>query len=350
MFHKALWIRNQKLASPAVWAIYLVLFFFLPVPFYGKAQEMQTMLERYSTNEYQVGFNFFGAEIAIFLVFIVIGMASLLIGQERTTHSTDLTFSLPFKRRDIFLSKWLFGVIHITTSLLLNLLLCMAIVEFTILSEIVRSSFILQFMIIVIPFSIAIFTFSMFIGTIAGSVVSQFILSAIFIYFPIGFFSLLTSFLTYHGLMLDPMHNIDGSMTLLSSFITNVTLPLPIYEFNYYTSVEPLSNNYLDRPSYFALLSPLIYLAITLPAGVWLFNRTKNENNGKLLVFDKGKGFFTFGVILCFALAGGAFGGEMFGSYEDPSLTGYYLSAAVGGVLSYLVLRKLINIQLRFSK
>jgi acetoin utilization transport system permease protein len=350
MFHKALWIRNLKIASPAVWAIYLVLFFFLPVSFYSRAHEIKVMAERFSHAEYSMYFNFYGGEVGLFLVFLIIGMASLLIGQERTAHSTDLTFSLPFKRRDIFLSKWLFGVIHITTSLLLNLFLSMLIMEYTILSEVASSTFLIHFMIFVIPFSIAIFTFSLFIGTIAGTSVSQFVLSVIFLYFPIGFSILVSAFLTNHGLLQASMLHMDGSPSFISSIITNGTLPYPILEFSYYKDSAHMADSYLNRPSYFALVSPLIYLLTSLPAGIWLFNRTKNENNGKLLVFEYGRGFFTFGVVLCFTLAAGAFGGELFGNYEDPSLSGYYFSAAIGGLVSYFLLKKFINIQLRFIR
>jgi acetoin utilization transport system permease protein len=354
MFHKALWIRNQKLASPAVWAVYLSLFFFLPFSFFGRAQSMQTQVDRFNLDETQLNFAFHGAELALFMTLILVGFASLLIGQERTTHSTDLTFSLPFKRKDIFLSKWMFGVVHITTGLLINLLLCMLIVRFTILNEIADASFLLHFMLLVIPFSIAIFTFSLFIGTIAGSIVSQFILSFIFLFFPIGFFSLLGTFLMYHGLELDMMYDLNGRFNSFGDFISMATLPITIFEFAYYTDVvneiDGSVMNYTKMPSYLVLLSPFLYFAVTFPLAIWFFSRTKNENNGRLLVFEKGKGFFSVGVVVCFALAFGMIGGGIFGSYDQPSLLGYYFSAAIGGVLSYFVLRKIMNIRLGLSK
>lgn len=354
MIHKALWMRNQKLGGPAVWAIYLSLFFFLPYSFYGRAQSLQTQVDRFNMDETQLNFSFHGVEITLFMTLILVGFASLLIGQERTTHSTDLTFSLPFNRKDIFLSKWVFGVVHITTGLLINLLLCMLIVRFTILNEMADASFLLEFMILVVPFSIAIFTFSMFIGTIAGSIISQFILSFIFLFFPIGFFSLLGTFLMFHGVQLDMNYALNGTLESFGDFIHTATLPVPVIEFAYYTDVVNEMNesvtDYTRMPDYLVLLSPLIYFAVTFPLGIWFFSRTKNENNGRLLVFEKGKRFFSFGVVLCFALAFGMAGGGLFGSYDQPSLIGYYFSAAIGGVLSYFVLRKIMNIRLGLSK
>lgn len=355
MFHKALWMRNQKLAAPAVWAVYLSLFFFLPFFFFGEAQSLQTQVDEFHVKPSQLNFSFHGVQIALFMTLILVGFASLLIGPERTTHSTDLTFSLPFKRKDIFLSKWMFGAVHITTGLLVNLLLCMLIVRFTILNEIADASFLLEFMSLVIPFSIAIFTFSMFIGTIAGSMVSQFILSFIFLFFPVGFFSLIGTFLMFHGVDLEMLNGLnEGSLNTFGDFIATTTLPVTIFEFAYYTDVvDNIYGSVSDHtrmPSYLTLLSPLIYFAVTFPLGIWFFSCTKNENNGRLLVFEKGKRFFSFGVILCFALAFGMAGGNLFSSYNNPSLISYYFSASIGAVLSYFVLRKIMNIRLGLSK
>lgn len=355
MFHKALWMRNQKLAAPAVWAVYLSLFFFLPFFFFGEAQSLQTQVDEFDLQASQLSFSFHGVQIALFMTLILVGFASLLIGPERTTHSTDLTFSLPFKRKDIFLSKWMFGAVHITTGLLVNLLLCMLIVRFTILNEIADATFLLEFMILVIPFSIAIFTFSMFIGTIAGSMISQFILSFIFLFFPIGFFSLIGTFLMFHGVQLDMLNGLnEGSLNTFGDFIATATLPVPVFEFAYYTDVvDNIYGSVSDHtrmPNYLILLSPLIYFAVTFPLGIWFFSCTKNENNGRLLVFEKGKRFFSFGVILCFALAFGMAGGNLFSSFNNPSLISYYFSASIGAVLSYFVLRKIMNIRLGLSK
>ncbi|MDM5317692.1 hypothetical protein QUF49_16905 [Fictibacillus sp. b24] len=352
MFHKALWMRNQKLGSPAVWAIYISLFLFLPYSFFGKAQSMLAEKRNPypdSPENYYLNFHFIGADIVLFL-FLIVGLAALLIGSERTTHATDLTFSLPFKRKDIFLSKWMFGVVHIISGLLLNLLLCMLIVKFTILSEVVNSTFILEFMTIVIPFSIAIFSFSLFIGTIAGSLVSQLLLSGIFLFFPIGFLMLIINFLEFHGVSLYNVNNLESTQAF-KDIITSLTLPMSIIDFRYFVDVSAGNEmNSVNRIPFVMLFIPLIYTVISVFIGTYLFSRTKNENNGRLLVFERGRGFFTFGVILCFALTFGMLGGGIFGGYNSPSLIGYYLSATIGGVLAFLMLKKLIHIRMQFGK
>lgn len=349
MFHKALWMRNQKLGSPAVWGIYISLFLFLPYSFFGKAQTMLTQKnDPYADapENYYMNFHFTGADIVVFL-FLIVGLAALLVGSERTSHATDLTFSLPFKRKDIFLSKWIFGVGHITTGLLVNLLLCMLIVKFTILSEVTDATFLFEFMMVVIPFSIAIFSFSLFIGTIAGNLISQLVLSGIFLIFPLGFISLVVSFLEYHGISIN--HN-SPSTVLFNDLINSFTLPIPIIEFRYYIDLSDNSFTDFSHIPYVMLFIPLAYTILSVVFGTWLFSRTKNENNGRLLVFEKGRGFFTFGVILCFALTFGMLGGGIFGDYDSRSLIGYYLSAAIGGVLAYFMLRKLIHFRMQFGK
>ncbi|MED1864754.1 hypothetical protein P4V41_14900 [Fictibacillus nanhaiensis] len=349
MFHKALWMRNEKLGSPAVWGIYISLFLFLPYSLFGKAQSMLTEKNNPyadAPENYYMNFHFTGADIVFFL-FLIVGLAALLVGSERTSHSTDLTFSLPFKRKDIFLSKWVFGVGHITTGLLLNLLLCMLIVKFTILSEVTDAAFLFKFMVIVIPFSIAIFSFSLFIGTIAGSLISQLVLSGIFLLFPIGFSSLVVSFLEYHGITINRgAHTTQVFNDLINSF----TLPIPIIDFRYYVDLSENSFTDFSHIPFVMLLIPLAYTILSVAFGTWFFSRTKNENNGRLLVFEKGRGFFTFGVVLCFALTFGMLGGGIFGDYDSRSLIGYYLSAAIGGVLAFFMLKKLIHFRMQFGK
>jgi ABC-type transport system involved in multi-copper enzyme maturation permease subunit len=349
MFHKALWIRNYKLSASAVWALYLVFFFLLPFSFYGKAANLKKDMEQLKPENFDMYFSFQGGEIAVLLTVILVSMAALLIGHERTTHSTDFTFALPFSRKDIFLSKWLFGASHIITSLLINILLSVLIIKFSVLSEVTDVSFMLQFTSFIIPISLAIFSFCMLIGTVAGSMVSQFLLSFIFLFFPIGFLTLVGSFFTFNGFLHDPVRRIDGSLNILGSISELATLPLPILHFVYYVN-EQAGGNELNTPSYYAILAAIVYLLVSVPLGIWLFSKTKNENNGKLLVFEKGKRFFTFGFVLCFALLGGMFGGEIFGSYAGPSFLAYYFSAAVGGIISYFILKKFINIQLRLTR
>jgi hypothetical protein len=206
----------------------------------------------------------------------------------------------------------------------------------------------LKFISFVIPSALAIFSSCMLIGTIAGSTVSQFILSLIFLFFPTGFLTLVGSFFTYNGLLKDPMYRLDGSLNILGEISQLITLPLPIFQFHYYTNgMNTNSNENLFSPSYYSILIACIFLIISLPLAAWLFSKTKNENNGKLLVFERGKRFFIFGVVLCFSLVGGMFGGEIFGTYNEPSVVAYYFSAAVGGVISYFILKKFINIQLK---
>ncbi|MET3729704.1 ABC-type transport system involved in multi-copper enzyme maturation permease subunit [Fictibacillus halophilus] len=350
MFHKALWMRNQKLGSPAVWGIYISLFLFLPYSFFGKAQTMLTEKNnpyRDAPENYYLNFHFTGSDIVLFL-FLIVGLAALLVGSERTSHATDLTFSLPFKRKDIFLSKWIFGVGHIITSLLVNLLVCMLIVKFTILSEVTDAAFLFEFMMIVIPFSIAIFSFSLFIGTVAGSLVSQLVLSGIFLLFPLGFLSLVVSFLENHGISIN-----HGAHTtqVFGDLINSFTLPIPIIDFRYDINLST-ENSFTDlsHTPYVMLLIPLAYTILSVVFGTLFFSKTKNENNGRLLVFEKGRGFFTFGVVLCFALTFGMLGGEVFGDYDSRSLIGYYLSAALGGVLAFFMLKKLIHFRMQFGK
>ncbi|MRS25623.1 ABC transporter permease, partial [Bacillus sp. RIT694] len=86
------------------------------------------------------------------------------------------------------------------------------------------------------------------------------------------------------------------------------------------------------------LITPILYILILLPLGVFFYNRTKNENNGKILLFTKLHRLFIPCVTICFALLGGRLTGEK----NDPILS-YYAGFIIIGVFSYVILNYFIN-------
>ena len=58
--------------------------------------------------------------IVFWLTVLIIALACLLIGWERSYQSNTLLMTMPFKRKDVFLSKWAFGSFCIVGSLLFN--------------------------------------------------------------------------------------------------------------------------------------------------------------------------------------------------------------------------------------
>ncbi len=118
MFHKALWYQNYKQTRYIIWMILAL--FILHMPFQSvlslerwneqeqQAQQVEDYV--YEIQAWNVLEIFSQGTLPIFLSISIIALACLLIGLERNTRRNDFTFSLPFKRRDLFLAKWCYGV------------------------------------------------------------------------------------------------------------------------------------------------------------------------------------------------------------------------------------------------
>jgi ABC-type transport system involved in multi-copper enzyme maturation permease subunit len=341
-------MRNYKLAKPSVWALYLIGFYFMPFTFIRHSSHTSEQLQFGTFDHYYNSFH--SGDMALLFIFACVIMASLIIGQERSTHSTNFTFSLPVSRKDLFLSKWLFGVVHIAASLFLNIALSIAIYTLTVLNKYENIKFLLLFFIFAFFFLVAIYTFSLFVGTFCGNTITQFVFSFIFLFLPAGLLYLIGAFINAHwGVFMDHPFNRVSFGGKIAEYVTEWTLPIPLFQFSY--QVEELygkNTAFLDYPSLWAV--PIIYTAAALAAGIYLFSRTKNENNGRILVFDNTKGFFAFSIAVCFALLGGAFFGDAFDVYGTPSLFTYYIGMAGAGLISYIAARKLFRSRVQFYK
>ena len=96
----------------------------------------------------------------------------------------------------------------------------------------------------------------------------------------------------------------------------------------------------------------LIYTAVFLPWGMYLYSKNNVEYNGLLLVFPSMQTFFTAGITICFALLGGSMStvGSVLRTGDTSSLTIYYLSTLIVGGLAYLLTKKLLKQPIRIGR
>ena len=117
---------------------------------------------------------------SFWLGIITIILSCILIGWERSNQSGDSLMTFPFKRRDMFLSKWVFGGFFIVLSLLINWGLMYFIYKSTIHFEYQSFEPFHRYFLYAIFTYIAIYTVSLCIGTFTGSIISQSIFSITF--------------------------------------------------------------------------------------------------------------------------------------------------------------------------
>lgn len=200
MFHKALWMRNWKLGKYVVFIFFISTLYFLPYEYHQAAQEQQQLFshpELLEDGKFYYDYSFYSSDI-FWLAIVIIALACLLIGWERSSQSGNILMAMPFKRRDIFLSKWLFGTFFIVGSFLINWVLMYFIYKSTIHFEYQSFGPFHRYFLYAIVSYVAIYTASLCIGTFTGSIISQSFFSITFCVIGMGFFSLLIFFFTTH--------------------------------------------------------------------------------------------------------------------------------------------------------
>ncbi|QDX92592.1 hypothetical protein EEL31_22285 [Brevibacillus laterosporus] len=321
MFHKALWLKEWKQGKSMLWLLPIITFLcmgFSRMQHVLFLSENQVIMDvaRFKKEGAEM-FYLFTSNSSLYILTsfpLLLLIALTLIGSERRSLVNDFTFSMPFTRRDIYLTKWLLGAGAIVISLTLNTLIDMTVIlvspfrEFFILKEhlypLLQSSLGL----------IAFYSFVLMIGTIAGGTMVQALLSLIFCIFPIGIAVLLNGFLTINfGINLD-FDIFPINLVLLTS---------PIVMANMFGK--------LSSP----LLIPIIHLLVTLGLGIFLYQRNRLENNGKVIMFPALEPVFYGGAILCFALLGGLFSAFVIEKDLFTYYAGFISLGALAAIGSY---------------
>lgn len=283
--------------------------------------------------------NYFNGDgLALYGAAILIILAGSLIGRERTNDSSDFHFSLPFSRKDLFLSKWLFGVGHIVIGLGINILIVIALAETTMINMYERSNHWLLFYLIAVVVLTAIFSFALFLGTITGNIVLQLVLSFVTLIFAHGLTALMEVAQRIH------VDRVYGLVTQTEIFSTIITHLQPTYILQeYIVAYDEYSDFSVYSLDLYYLMVPVCVIIFSFLVGMLLYTRTKSENNGKALLFPVLHLPFIVCTVICFALFGGYFIATLFNS----TLISYYIGFIGAGIGTFFFLRKIITLKLK---
>ncbi|MDM5189786.1 ABC transporter permease subunit [Bacillus sp. DX4.1] len=359
MFHKALWMRQWKQGKYIILLFWLSSLYLLPYQYYNKAQmALNSSKMKIDDYVYYYSYYFDALETTFAQGIILIALACLLIGWERNNQSTDFLLSMPFKRKDIFLTKWLFGVLNIIT---VNIICWIS------MYEIKNVSFHDQYQIFT-PFHtyflfatvvlIATYTFALFIGTITGNIFSQSSLTAILLFLPYGLVLLISGFVYTHTQgSVEAMGEIERKT---HAYLQHLDIVSPLESFNINFDYHPIEKfddqgnkisslpqenpmEFTSISSPWRLLTPFAYIITFLPIATFLYTRAPNEQNGKILLFPGLQKWFMFCTVLCFAL----FGGRLLGGRD--ALLAYYVGFFITSIMSYFVFTRLLKLKFSFG-
>ncbi|MBB6453513.1 ABC-2 type transport system permease protein [Salirhabdus euzebyi] len=330
MLPKALWKKEWKHVSLIAWGILII--FLLEYPFKAsmKIEEWKEEREHYVLDWewnnfliHQMEYSFTASVFTVFAVVLIIVLAGILIGLERSSKRHDFSLALPFSKRSMFLTKWVLGFATIlfsyTVSFWLGYLVLLRSEYGYVLTELdVTTIFFAPLAAYFVIFSLA-----MLIGTIAGDMRSQVTLSFIFLFFAQGFSIILLHFLATHGLIYFDY--------VLPPFLQDIFWP------TYLTSMNIAIAD---------LIYPIIGGVIFFIVGMLLFEKAPAEHSGEFLVFRSLHPIFAFGILISSALAGGLLMTTMisFGFTGGINVLSYWIGAIVAGGFSWIIIKRLLQI------
>ncbi|HDX9589200.1 TPA: ABC-2 transporter permease [Bacillus pseudomycoides] len=356
MFHKSLWMRTFKQGKYVLLLFWLSSLYKLPYAYYSAAQSQLRESKMKWDPVYYYSYSFSTHDPVIVQSAILIVLACILIGWERNTQSADYLFSMPFKRKDIFLTKWAFGIVNI---IIVNFICWISMwgVKKTSFHNSYQdfSPFHTYFVYATIVL-ISIYTFSLFIGTITGNIFSQGALTVIILYLPYGLALLISGFIFIHtGESTKDRYKIESKT---EHSLAQISIVAPLDEFHisysYYPKEKfdrngkisqvpnknPMENIWI--PPVWKLIIPFIYISLFLPIATMLYTKSPNEQNGKILLFSQLQKWFIGCTVLCFALLAG----RVFGI---SALWIYYITFLGAGIISYMILTRLLKWKFSFG-
>ena len=350
MFHKALWIWNWKRGKYAALLFFFSSLYLLSLGYYRSAQmELDKYYELQEKGELYYYFYTFSARDgnSFWLTVLIIALACLLIGWERSNQSNTLLMTMPFKRKNVFLSKWAFGSFCIVSSLLINWIIMYVIYRTTIHFDYQSFSPLHRYFLYAIVSYVAVYTAALCIGTFTGSIVSQVIFCIPWLLMGLTFIPLVYTFTLNHLEATDTKNNKLDQQLYEINQKTNIVVP--IYRFSIDYNYQPDSRKRDNDPTtlrnpashvYYSaksMLVPIFYTIFYLLLGTYLYMRSPNENNQKIFIFQKHIKIWIWVTSIYFALLGGYKINQFF------FLPNYYISLFLAGIITYVVLSRLTN-------
>ncbi|AIW83535.1 ABC transporter permease subunit [Bacillus mycoides] len=352
MFQKALWLRTYQQSKYVVWLFWFVSFYTLSYKYYmASIQQLYFLNDNKKWNYvYHYHFDLTLINPVILLGGVLIVLACTLIGWERQNNSSDLLWSMPFKRSHLYITKWLFGVCNIVAMIVLNWGLFAIMKKLTFHNKYQVFSPFHSYFIYMLIVLIAIYTLALCIGTIAGNIISQGFLTAALLMFPVLLPSLISGVIAVHSNT--EFHKDKGNIQRL---MENIRISGPAEDFyinfNYdpqsaYTDSDGVRHNepnFTKIPPAKTLIGPIAHIIILLPLGIYLYVRSVNERNGNYLLYPRLQKL----VMACAIFFAGIVGGLIISRAQ--SLLSFYIGFLGASLITYFLLPKILKWKISWS-
>ncbi|EES90438.1 hypothetical protein FDJ70_11855 [Clostridium botulinum] len=258
------------------------------------------------------------------LIATAILIGTIIVGAELMGKKYDDLNSMPFKREEIILSKWIVSVLVIVVPLVIGFALVHLLYYMNedIIGKAVTNKMILSFSTINILVPVFVLTFIMLIQTLSGKHLIGGVVGGIFLVFPVGFgalFFMATDVFRKNPNFINFVHQyFSGISNKLYDFARIITPAL--YGFNLRFE-KPKKYYEYNFDIFFSLKLRIIFLIVfTILAFilmVYAFKKVPMERCGYIVIFKPLEIIFKIGVSVCFGLLGASIVSPMIDSHYN---------------------------------
>lgn len=264
-------------------------------------------------------------------MFVLLIAAAVLLGicmfrYMQNVRSATLLHALPVKRRELYVSSLVAGVILLAVPILLNAVILFTMSLLGDYYTVLMPHFILDWIGGQLLTGIAVFCFTFFVGVLTGSSVAQLVFTFVFCFLPVGIMSLL-SYLLEDWLFGFCNNGIDQYLELLLQ-ITPMYYP-----------------QFLCRePIWWIPVLEGVYILLFSGLGLFLYHKRDTERAGDVAAFRFMRPLFLYGVSFCVMLVGVCFVREIGNADGAPNVLVMLLFALLGYCVAKALLLKSFRI------
>ncbi|MFA9397178.1 MAG: ABC-2 transporter permease [Clostridiaceae bacterium] len=311
-FNKAIFYKEFKIAKWFLLVLTGEVLIFSILPFINTIQSIRDSIERGNYEQFNFNWNFSYSfnefnEHRIFFSIIIIILASLIIGMDYSNRKYEFLTTLPFKRQEIIITKYITAIIVVVIPIIIEFITTLSLFNSNkdILYSYISYNILIKWFILNILVYIFILTFTMVIQLLCGKNLIGGILGSIFLVIPLGFSSLLNELIKI--LNYKAYTNQVTWTTNLYYKIDNLSFKLSpaAYNMNFF---KYKNDDYYNLYDQLILKFPtrIIILIIVIAIGIYilyiLFNKFPIERSGYILIYKPTEYILEIGISLCTGL------------------------------------------------
>lgn len=300
---------------------FYALLLFLVTPFRILNEDKQYLMERIARfPDSATGTLLHDAGMFILLVAAAVLLGICMFRYMQNVRSATLMHALPVKRRELYLSSLVSGVILLGVPILLNAAILFVMSLLGGHYPVLQPLWILDWIGGQLLTGMAVFCFTFFIGVLTGSSIAQLVFTFVFCFLPVGIMSLL-SFLLEDWLFGFANSGVDQIL----EFLLQIT---PMY-YPQFLCCEPI---------WWIPVLEGVYILLFSGLGLFLYHKRDTERAGDVAAFPFMRPLFLYGVSFCVMLVGVCFVRAVNGNGGAPNV----LVALLFALLGYCVAKALL--------